>query len=115
MFARIAKVLTVACRPEPAQVRQATSKIQNHDSAGPALRRRPAVLTCRWQLDPASGRPVCAWEVESPDLAPDLMPELAPDPDVSPASPMQQPQSLRRAARLRVIEAAGVVQPGRRT
>ena len=103
MFARIAKVLTVACRPESAQVRRVNSKIQTYDSAGPALRWRRPALNCRWQLDPASGRPVCAWEVESPDLAPDFVPgfgpDLAPDhaPDLVPelGRDLHRPQSLR--------------------
>lgn len=73
MFARTAKLLTLE-RPHVvrARVGQAFSKIREPERLKPALRRRRPVLLCRWQLDPASGRPVCTWEVESHDLARNL-------------------------------------------
>jgi hypothetical protein len=73
MFARTAKLLTLG-RPQAvrAPVGQEFSKIREPDRLNAALRRRRPVLLCRWQLDSASGRPVCTWEVESPDLAPNL-------------------------------------------
>ena len=87
MFARTAKVLTLERRHAvQAQVGQASSKIRQSDRLSAALRRRRPVLLCRWQLDPASGRPVCAWDVECPDLAPDL--------DIEPSWPMQEQQLL---------------------
>ena len=67
MFARTAKVLTLERqRAVRAQVRQTFSKVQDLHRLN-APRRRP-ILIRRWQLDPVSGKPVCAWEVESPDL-----------------------------------------------
>ena len=82
MFARTAKVLTLERRHAvQAQVGQASSKIRQSDRLSAALRRRRPVLLCRWQLDPASGRPVCAWDVECPDLAPDL--------DIEPSWPIR--------------------------
>ena len=73
MFARTAKLLTLE-RPQPvrAPVGQAFSKIREPDRLNAALPRRGPVLLCRWQLDSASGRPVCTWEVKSTDLAPNL-------------------------------------------
>ena len=83
MFARTAKVLTLERRHAvQAQVGQASSKIRQSDRLSAALRRRRPVLLCRWQLDPASGRPVCAWDVECPDLAPDL--------DIEPSWPVPE-------------------------
>ena len=68
MFARIAKVLTLE-RPHAVRVQggQTFSKIN-----APPRRRRP-VLVCRWHLDSVSGKPACAWEVESPDLLPEQL------------------------------------------
>lgn len=73
MFARIAKVLTLE-RPHAVRVqgRQTFSKIQELDRLNALPRRRRPVLVRRWHLDSVSGKPVCAWEVEGPDLPPDL-------------------------------------------
>jgi hypothetical protein len=87
MFARIAKVLTPE-RPHAVQVqsRQTFSKIQEPDGLNAPLRRRRPVLVRRWHLDSVSGKPVCAWEVEGPDLPRDL--------GIGPFRPMQEPQLL---------------------
>jgi hypothetical protein len=68
MFARTAKFLTFE-RPHTVrgQVGQTLSKIRELDRLNAAPRRRRPLLRCCWQLDPASGRPVCSWEVESPE------------------------------------------------
>jgi hypothetical protein len=84
MFARTARVLTVERRPAmQAPAGQAFSN--ESDRLNAARRRRRPVLLCRWQLDPASGRPFCVWHVECPDVAPDLEPDL----DIDPSWPMQ--------------------------
>ena len=108
MFARTAKVLTLERRHAvQAQVGQASSKIRQSDRLSAALRRRRPVLLCRWQLDPASGRPVCAWDVECPDLAPDL--------DIEPSWPMQELQLLCIAFFVLPAAAAGAFRPTRGT
>ena len=85
MFARTAKVLTLERqRAVRAQVRQTFSKVQDLDRLN-APRRRP-ILIRRWQLDPVSGKPVCAWEVESPDLPRGL--------GITPIRSMPEPQLL---------------------
>ena len=85
MFARTAKILTVERqRTVRAQVRQTFSKVQDLDRLN-APRRRP-ILIRRWQLDPVSGKPVCAWEVESPDLPRGL--------GITPIRSMPEPQLL---------------------
>jgi hypothetical protein len=84
MFARTAKVLAFErLHPVRAPVGQAF-EVREADRLNAALRRLRPVLLCRWQLDPASGRPVCAWDVESPELAP------SPEIDPSWAIPEQQ-------------------------
>jgi hypothetical protein len=86
MFARTAKVQTLERQNAVrAQVRQTFTKIQEPDRLSAALRRRRPVLMRRWQLDSVSGKPVCAWEVESPDQPPDLAPD--------PTSPALVPRS----------------------
>jgi hypothetical protein len=70
MFARAARALTFERRHAvPPPVGQAFSGIHETDDSSATLRRRRPILLCRWQLDPATGRPVGAWEVESPGLA----------------------------------------------
>jgi hypothetical protein len=104
MFARTAKVLTLERRHAVrAQVGQASSKIRQSDRLSAALRRRRPVLLCRWQLDPASGRPVCAWDVECLDL------------DIEPSWPMQEQQLLCIAFFVLPAAAAGAFRPTRGT
>jgi hypothetical protein len=72
MFARTAKVLTLERQHAVrAQGGQTLSKIQVPDHLNAPLRRRRPVLVRHWQRDPVSGKPACAWEVESPDPRPD--------------------------------------------
>jgi hypothetical protein len=106
MFARTAKVQTLERqRAVRAQVRQTFSKIQEPDRLNAPLQRRRPVLVRRWQLDPVSGKPVCAWEVESPDLPRDLGIDW----------PMQEPQLLCIGVLPRRAAAAGAFRPMRRT
>ena len=89
MFARTATVLTHECRRVVrALVGQTFRNIQELDRLDAMPRRRAPALTCRWQLDPTSGRPICIWEVESPGLSPDL----APTPDLDPHRSLQAPE-----------------------
>ena len=70
MFARTAKVLILERQHAVrAEVRR-TFSTQEPDRLNAPLRRRRPVLVRRWQLDPVSGKPICAWEVQSPDLPP---------------------------------------------
>jgi hypothetical protein len=103
MFARSAKVLTLERRHAArAQGRQTVSKIVQPDRVNAALRHRRPVLVRRWHLDPASGKPACAWEVEGPDPAG--------DPGIEPTSP----QLLCIAVLPRLAAAAGAFRPARR-
>ena len=73
MFARTANVQTVAHQHAArAQVGQTFSKVQEPDRLNAPLRSRRPVLSRRWKLDPVSGKPVCAWEVERPDQPRDM-------------------------------------------
>ena len=106
MFARTAKVLTVERqRAVRVQVRQTFSKVQDLDRLN-APRRRP-ILIRRWQLDPVSGKPVCAWEVESPDLPRGL--------GITPIRSMPEPQLLCIAVLPRQAAAASAFGPTRPT
>jgi hypothetical protein len=80
MFARTAKVLTLE-RRRAMQAPAGQAFSNESDRLKAARRRRRPVLLCRWQLDPANGRPICAWHVECPDRAPDL--------DIDPSWPTQ--------------------------
>ena len=112
MFARTAKVQTLERQNAVrAQVRQTFTKIQEPDRLSAALRRHRPVLMRRWQLDSVSGKPVCAWEVESPDQPPDLAPDLG----IDPTWPMQEPQLLCIAVLHCRAAAAGAFRPTRRT
>ena len=63
MFARLATILAVGRRHAlPANARPG----HRIDQGRP--RGRPNLI-CRWRLDPASGRPVCAWSID------DVLPE----------------------------------------
>jgi|HubBroStandDraft_6_1064221.scaffolds.fasta_scaffold655400_2 hypothetical protein len=91
MFARTAKVLASGRRRAmQAPVGHAFWKIHEADRRNAALRLRRPVPLARWRLDPASGRPVCTWEVESPELAADLAPDLG----IDPSWPMPEQQLL---------------------
>ena len=104
MFARTAKVLTLERQHAVrAQVRQTLSKIQEPDRLNAALRCRRPVLMRRWQLDPANGKPVCAWEVDSPDLSA--------EPCIGPNRPMRERQLLCIAVLPRRAAVAGALRP----
>src|ERR1700730_1071928 len=91
MFARTAKVLASGRRRTmQAPVGHAFWKTHEADRRNAALRLRRPVPLARWRLDPASGRPVCTWEVESPELAADLAPDLG----IDPSWPMPEQQLL---------------------
>jgi|SRR5215472_14369562 len=62
MFAKIATTLAVGRRG----ARRSAAFPDHRNDVRPiaaAARGRPA-LVCQWRLDPASGRPVCAWRAE---------------------------------------------------
>jgi hypothetical protein len=68
MFARLAATLAVG-RRDPWR----PSSLSNDREVVRRLPARPhgrPTLLCRWRLDPASGRPVCAWRTEDVDPAP---------------------------------------------
>jgi hypothetical protein len=54
---------------------------------------QPSTLVCRWHLDPASGRPVCAWNID----------------DVPSQDPAGSGSAPRRLDRNKVKGTAGVV------
>jgi hypothetical protein len=100
MFARIATVQTLERQHAVrAQVRQPFPKVQEPERRDAPLRPRRPVLTRRWELDPASGKPVCTWQVEGPDLPPDLT--------IDPTKPAQKPQLLWIAVWPRLAAAGG--------
>lgn len=101
MFARTAQIMTLGCRA-PARAEQQSSKI--HDAVPP---RRQPVLRARWRLDPATGRPICAWEIEAPSLAADL--------DADPGWSDQEPKLVCIAVLPRSRAAAGSFRPRRQT
>lgn len=66
MFARLATTLAAGRR-------NAWHSAAFPDHRNEALRSAPKVrpvLVCRWTLDPASGRPVCAWHAEEAGVLP---------------------------------------------
>src|ERR1700726_2692430 len=65
MFARLAKHPGFARRRTmaPAVTPGFSTNCQADRQLGTARPHSRPVLLCRWRLDAASGRPVCAWEV----------------------------------------------------
>ena len=65
MFARLAKHPGFAPRRTmaPAVMPRFSTNCPANRQLGTGLPRSRPVLLCRWRLDAASGRPVCAWEV----------------------------------------------------
>src|ERR1700730_12712697 len=112
MFARTAKVLASGRRRAmQAAVGHAFWKIHEADRRNAALRLRRPVPLARWRLDPASGRPVCTWEVESPELGADLAPDLG----IDPSWPMPAQQLLGIGVLTHAAHAGAAVRSKRRT